>query len=56
MDGIFHPHVNVLIAVLAYVLAVPVVAARSGLLESLAISIAAMLCVNYHGSEIEHLV
>jgi two-component system sensor histidine kinase KdpD len=39
--------VNALIAALAYVLAVLVVAARWGLLESLATSIAAMLCLNY---------
>jgi two-component system sensor histidine kinase KdpD len=40
-------HVNALIAALAYVLAVLVVAARWGLVESLATSVAAMLCLNY---------
>jgi len=39
--------VNALVAALAYVLAVLVVAARWGLIESLATSIAAMLCLNY---------
>ena len=40
-------HVNALIAALVYVLAVLVVAARWGLLESFATSIAAMICLNY---------
>ena len=47
LGGIFLLHVNALIAALAYVLAVLVVAARWGLLESFATSIAAMLCLNY---------
>jgi two-component system sensor histidine kinase KdpD len=40
-------HVNALIVGFAYVLAVLVVAARWGLVESLVTSIAAMLCLNY---------
>jgi two-component system sensor histidine kinase KdpD len=40
-------HVNALIAGLAYVLAVLVVAAKWGLVESLVTSVVAMLCLNY---------
>src|ERR1035437_7298735 len=40
-------HVNALIVGFTYVLAVLVVAARWGLVESLATSVAAMLCLNY---------
>jgi K+-sensing histidine kinase KdpD len=40
-------HVNALVVGFTYVLAVLVVAARWGLAESIAISVAAMLCLNY---------
>jgi hypothetical protein len=54
MKGICPFHVNAFIAALAYVLAVLVGAARSGLLGSLAIFIAAILCFDYYGNKIEY--
>jgi two-component system sensor histidine kinase KdpD len=41
-------HVNALVVGFTYILAVLVVAARWGLAESFAISVAAMLCLNYY--------
>ena len=54
MNGICPFHVNAFIAALAYVLAVLVGAARSGLLGSLAMFSAAILCFDYYGNKIEY--